>query len=156
LSGDTELFEQLSDARVEDVLLRPTPLRSLGYLSLARRRRATETGSDQRRRVAPTRRNHEALSSLMPRRSRASPASAKTLRARARGRCGLRRGGVGLIALGERERHLQAEAACALLARDSDGGLERFLGGRSASGVAFQRISPRRRWKNASPSRWSS
>jgi hypothetical protein len=37
LSGDAELFEQLSDARVEDVFLHRAPLRSLGYLSLARR-----------------------------------------------------------------------------------------------------------------------
>jgi hypothetical protein len=35
LSGDAELFEQLSDARVEDVFLHRAPLRSLGYLSLA-------------------------------------------------------------------------------------------------------------------------
>jgi hypothetical protein len=34
-----------------------------------------------------------------------------------------------LIHLGERERRLQAEAARALLLRDSDGGLERFFGG---------------------------
>jgi hypothetical protein len=38
LSGDAELFEQLSDARVEDVFLHRAPLRPLGYLSLARRR----------------------------------------------------------------------------------------------------------------------
>ena len=35
LSGDAELFEQLSDARIEDVLLHRAPLRSHGYLSLA-------------------------------------------------------------------------------------------------------------------------
>ena len=34
LSGDAELFEQLSDARVEDVLFHRAALRSLGYLSL--------------------------------------------------------------------------------------------------------------------------
>ena len=34
LSGDAELFEQLSDARVEDVFLHRAHLRSLGYLSL--------------------------------------------------------------------------------------------------------------------------
>jgi hypothetical protein len=35
LSGDAELFEQLSNARVEDVLFHRVPLRSVGYLSLA-------------------------------------------------------------------------------------------------------------------------
>jgi hypothetical protein len=37
LSCDAELFEQLSDARVEDVLFHHAALRSLGYLSLARK-----------------------------------------------------------------------------------------------------------------------
>jgi hypothetical protein len=37
LSGDAELFEQLSDARVEDVLFHHAALRSLGDLSLARK-----------------------------------------------------------------------------------------------------------------------
>jgi hypothetical protein len=34
LGGDAELFEQLSDARIEHVLLHRAPLRSHGYLSL--------------------------------------------------------------------------------------------------------------------------
>jgi hypothetical protein len=37
LSGDAELSEQLSDARVEDVFLHRAHLRSLGYRRLARR-----------------------------------------------------------------------------------------------------------------------
>jgi hypothetical protein len=44
LSGDAELFEQLSDARVEDVLFHRVPLRSLGYLSLAALKRLENVG----------------------------------------------------------------------------------------------------------------
>jgi hypothetical protein len=36
LSGDAKLFKQLSDARVENVLLHRAPLVSLGYPSLTR------------------------------------------------------------------------------------------------------------------------
>ena len=49
-------------------------------------------------------------------------------------------GGAGgrLVELGERERRAQFEAARALLLRDGDGGLERFLGRRGVGGIALQ------------------
>ena len=43
-----------------------------------------------------------------------------------------------LVEFGERKRRAQFEAARALSLRDSDGGLERFLGGCRVGGVAPQ------------------
>ena len=54
------------------------------------------------------------------------------------GENGVRFGGAGrrLIELRQRERGAQAEAACPLLARDGDGGLEGFLSRRGIGGIA--------------------
>ena len=79
-----------------------------------------------------------------PHQSPASPTSAKSLRARARGRGGLRRGGPSIDELGERQRRAQFKAARALLLCDRDGGQECVFCGRRVAGVELQEDSAAR------------
>ena len=98
----------------------------------------------QRRKQAPA-----------PRRSRAFPASAKSLRARARGRRGLRQGGRS-IGRAWRARAPRAVRSCACLAavrpRWRSGAPPRRVAG--LAGSRFSSISPRTRCSSASNVRW--